>query len=531
MSEKILSIDEISEMRALLDIEENLSLQKAFQSTDVNAIYKAQNHLQAIQKKQQGEMKSMIVDPLQLQSSFGYKDKIATVSYEVLRAMARTEIVKAIIDTRKEQVQTFCVPQKDKYSSGFVIQPKRKSYTAIEEQKLSKAQEQRIADIITFILDCGNTENFWTGDDFSTFMGKLVQDSLTMDQATAEIGRNRQNQITEFFATDAATFRVADAYDEHGDRVENNKSALRNGYAPSHVQIFQNRIITEFYPWEMMFGVRNPTTDIKLVGYGRSELEDMIQTVTSILNSNLYNSNFFKVGSAPKGILKYSGNINQNTVEDFKQQWQSQVAGVMNMHKIPLINADKLDFINTHIPNKDMEWSQYQEFLIKISCAMYKIDPSEIGFPMSGSADAKPMFEGNNEARLKYSKDKGLKPLLKKIESWINKWIVSQLDTTMEFRFVGIEDEKGEKDELDMDIQKVSNFMTMNEARKKYNMDPIEGGDIVLNPTYTSAKAMAEQNAMGMGEDPDANPFGGGAEEENNPFMKALSEELPNLLH
>ena len=57
---------------------------------------------------------------------------------------------------------------------------------------------------------------------------------------------------------------------------------------------------------------------------------------------------------------------------------------------------------------------------------------------MQGSSDAKPMFEGNNEARLKYSRDKGLKPLLKRIEFWINMWIVSQLEKDYELRFVGI---------------------------------------------------------------------------------------------
>lgn len=527
---KILSLDEIAQMREELAIEENLFIAKALSGTDVNSIMKAQQHLEGIQKRDQADVKSMLVDPLQLASSFGYKDKIATISYDVLRAMAKTHIPKAIRDTRKEQVQTFCVPQKDQYSSGFVIEPKRKSYTALEEKKLSKQQEQRIADIIEFILNCGNTENFWTGDDFSTFTGKIIDDSLTMDQATWENRRDRAGRLVEFFATDGATFRVADAFDTDGEKIQNDRVSLIQGYAPSHVQIYQSNIIQEFYPWELAFGVRNPTTDIRLVGYGRSELEDMIQTVTSILNADLYNSNFFKVGSAPKGILKYSGNISANVVEDFKRQWQSQVSGVMNMHKIPLINADKLDFINTHVPNKDMEWSKYQEFLIKICCALYKIDPSEIGFPMQGSAEAKPMFEGNNEARLKYSKDKGLKPLLKKYESWLNKWVISQLDPTMQLRFVGIEDEKGEKDELDMDIQKGSNFVTINENRKKYNMDPIDGGDIILNPTFTSAKAMAEQSAMGQG---DQDMFAGDDQDvdaENNPFMKALELELPNML-
>jgi phage portal protein BeeE len=282
-----------------------------------------------------------------------------------------------------------------------------------------------------------------------------------------------------------------------------------------------------------MFGVRNPTTDIRSNGYGRGELEDMILVVTALLNTNQYNANFFKVGSAPRGILKYSGNINHNTVEEFRKQWMAQVTGVQNAHKIPMINADKLDFINTHIPNKDMEWSRFQEFLIKINCAMYSIDPSEIGFPMSGSSDSKPMFEGNNEARLKYSRDKGLKPLLKYAESWVNKWIVSQLDPNYVFRFVGIEDEKNELDDLDADIKRLSNFMTLNEIREKYNLPPVKGGDIVLNSVYNQAlnqqaqmDLQKQQMSMGGG-DQDMSQEDDG---EDNPFYKSLMDELPQIL-
>lgn len=544
-----ISLDELNSQREKFFIQEQLILKKALESNNVNDIFKAQTYIKELQKREKTESKSLLVDPMMLDHSAGYKDKPYSLSYDVLRGMSKTHVIKSIIQTRKEQVQAFCQPQKDKYSTGFIIQKKRKWTMNEKEAKLTKAEENRIEDIINFLLSCGNTENVWHADTFDVFISKIVEDSLTLDQCTWENVRNRGGDLIEFFATDAATYRVADSYDDDFVRT---KEVSVKGYTPSHVQIYMNRIVAEFYPWELGFGVRNPSTDIRLNGYGKSELEDMIQIVTAILNSDHYNANFFKVGSSPKGILKYTGNINQNTVEDFRRQWMAQVAGVANMHKIPIINADKLDFINTHVANKDMEFSKYQEFLIKISCALYKIDPSEIGFPMQGSSDAKPMFEGNNEARLKYSKDKGLKPLLKRIEFWINKWLVSQLDKNFEFRFVGIESDKGEKDDLDEDIERLGNFMTFDEIRAKWNLDPMPDGNgtIIGNPIYyqnVQAKAMQAQNgddgANGMmgdmygeeDEDDRSNPFtsaenNNDENEENNPFMKALKNELPEIL-
>lgn len=545
MNENISTFEDLQEQKQKLIIAEQVMLNKALTSNDVDSIFKAQTYIDKnIKQRQDVDQKSMLVDPFYLNSSTGYKDRGFSLSYDVLRAMSRTHVIKSIIETRKDQIMSFCEPQKDKYSPGFIVQKREKFSGVKKEVKLSKKEEQRIEDIIEFLLQCGNTENFWHGDTFDEFIGKIVTDSLTLDQAVFEIVRNRKGQIIEFFACDGGTYRVADSLVDSENQPRNltQPKTLVRGYEPSHVQIYQSNVMASFYPWELCFGLRNPTTDIRLNGYGRSELEDMIQVVTAIINSDQYNMNFFKVGSSPKGILKYTGNINPNTVEEFKKQWQTQVAGVMNMHKIPLINADKLDFINTHVPNKDMEFSRFQEFLIKISCALYKIDPSEIGFPMSGSSDSKPMFEGNNEARLKYSRDKGLKPLLKRIQFWINKWLVWQLDRDYEFRFVGIEDENSKKDDLDQDIQKLSNFETINEVRRRRNLKDIEGGDIIANPSFLQAKQqeqmMAMQGNQGANQMMDEEEGGGdeeqdyeGPDEFNNPFMKALKNELPKLLN
>lgn len=531
-------LESLLDQRELLHIQEQLALEKAFKSNDARQILEAQKYVSKnIKEREAIQSKSLLVDPLDLSSSFGYKEKPISLSFDILRAMAKTDIVKAIIETRKDQVQSFCQPQKDKYSTGFVVEKKSKYTVEKKEIKLNKQQQQRIEDIVEFILNCGNLENKWDADSFDVFMGKIVDDSLSMDQATWENKRNKFGELVQFIATDGSTYRVADSYEDE-QMIATKKEELVKGYAPSHVQLYQNNIIAEFYPWELAFCVRNPKTDIRKNGYGCSELEDMVQLVTAILNANTYNSNFFKVGSAPRGILKYSGNINQNTVEDFRKQWIAQVAGVANAHKIPMINVDKLDFIPTHVPNKDMEFSRYQEFLIKCACALYKIDPSEIGMPMSGNVGQAPMFEGNNEARLQYSKDKGLKPLLKKIEGWINKWIISELDPDYVFKFVGIDDEITRKEELEADVQKVQNFQTVNEIRAKYNLDEIEGGDIILNPTFTSMQQMAmmgnqDSNNFMTNEYGDvSNPFtgDGGNQDKNSPFMKALENELPKLL-
>jgi hypothetical protein len=524
--QKAMTLDEVMALEQMVGINKQLALEKAFSSNDVVTILKAQNYLKTIEKKEDVDIKSVLVDPLDSNSAWGYKHKPYSLSYDMLRGMAKTHIPTATIKTRVAQVLEHCEPQSDRYRTGFVVDKRNKWRSTEKDKPLTKDEQKRADRITQFILDCGTTENFWHADTFSTFISKLVTDSLTLDQATFEVVRDRVGRPIEFFATDSATFRIADSFG-NDDAVRDYEKV--NGYYPSYVQVIDGKVYNSFYPWELCFGVMNPSTDIRTNGYGESPLERMIQLITSLLNADSYNSNFFKVGSSPQGILTFSGNLNQNSLDSFRQGWQSQVAGVANSHKIPMINADKVNFIPTHIPNKDMEFGRYQEFMIKCCCAMFLIDPSEIGFSMSGNTNGNSGLGGDaTKEKLQYSKDKGLKPLLKHIQHWLNKYIVWQLDPEFEFRFVGIEDAEDKASELDQDIKKVQNFMQLNEIRAKYNLPKVEGGDVVLNPIYSQQLMMKQQGneesnqaVEGMNMDDDNEP---------NPFLKSLESDLERLL-
>ena len=487
-----MSLEKIQEQRQLLDIEQGIAINRAFVSNDAMEILKAQTFLQNWDKKKASvsETKSILVDPYSLSSSTGYRQTPQKISFQSLRNMSRVPIIRAIIETRKDQVSAFCDYTEDEYTTGFKIQKKSKK-KAGQRDVITKQDQNTIDELSEFVLNCGNTQDKWYGDTFDSFLRKFVDDGLTIDQATFEVVQNRKGLPSQIIVTDGATYRVADTYNEPITRENRHLSV--NGYLPSHVQVIDGQVQNYFYPWELCFGVRNPQTNIMKAGYGRSELEDLVDTVISLVNADQYNSNFFKVGSNPRGIIRYSGNINSTTLQDLKENWNAQVAGVNNMHKTPVINADKVDWINTHQTNRDMEYSVFQEFLIKITCALYKIDPSEIGFNLSGSGGVQPMFEGNNEARLKYSKDKGLKPLLKQIQFWINKFWIAPQAPDYEFVFVGL-DGGTKESELDTDIKRVNSFLTLNELREKQNLPPLKNGDVPMNPTYTNyIQALASQ--------------------------------------
>lgn len=554
------SISDLTELEELAIIEKEVLIKKALNSDDGNVILQARQYLRqnapkGVEQRPQSYITSIQVDPNDLSASLGFKEKHFSVSYDVLRAMGRTPIVKSIIETRKKQISNFCQPQANKYSPGYVIEPKQKYALGAQKLKLTKTQEERIEFLIEFLMNCGSVENYWEGDDdFGVFVGKLLEDSLLFDQGTFEIARDNSQLPCQFAAQDSSTMRIADTFDSDGRYGGRNAYLFKEpykGHPIKYVQAIDGVVVNEYYPWQLCFGIRNASTDIKRNGYGRGELEDMIQTVTALLNADYYNANFFKVGSAPKGILKYTGDINMNTVDQFKNQWVAQTAGVMNMHKIPLINADKMEFINLQQSNKDMEFSKFQEFLIKIACAQYTIDPSEIGFNLTGNSDGGGGGLGGSDTKekIQYSKDKGLKPLLKWLQRLINRFLITPLDKNFVFRFVGIDDETSFVEELDSNIKMLTNFKTLNEIRREYNLKPIKGGDIVLNAlAYQAMMAQMQEGGSGLegggdeysqsnpfdemfgqDEETDPNPFKAKQEEEN-PITKSFYNDIQTLL-
>lgn len=324
------SLHDLDNQARQLQIEKDLVLQKAFSSNNADAIFKAQEYVKNIETKQDSHQKSMFIDPSGVLTGGGYLDKGFTISYDVLRRMSTIPIIKAILETRKEQILSFCEPQKDKYSPGFIIRPKNFD----ETKDLNRNQSKRVDELTEFILDCGDNGSLYHGDNFNSFTRKFIGDSLCLDQGTAELVYNRKGELTEFIATDGASYRIADS---HNDTIRDNEK-MKKGYLPYYVQLYNGTIYAEFYPWELIFAIRNPQTSIYSNGYGKSELEDLVGSVTSLINADTYNANYFKVGSNPKGILKISGNINGSRLEEFRNQWTSQVAGVRNcLHADTLI--------------------------------------------------------------------------------------------------------------------------------------------------------------------------------------------------
>lgn len=457
------------------------------------------------------DRKSYIEPPILLMESLNYKDKPSSLTYNTLYQMAtKNSVVGAVINTRVNQVSSFTKPARfNKDKLGYEIRLKNPTAVPTDEQtKMMTAIE-------TFIENCGYKKDN-TRDDFDQFIRKVVRDSLTYDQLTFEVIPDRRGLPAEFLAVDAATIRAASEDFKYDPYMS--ETAPKSSDEVKYVQVIDGTVVSWFTANELAFGIRNPRTSIYMQPYGFSELEQLITQITSHLYAEEYNSKFFSQGGTTKGIINLkqdpNGVMSNQQLESFKRQWRSQVTGMTGAWKTPVVQIPNgIEYINVSQSNREMEFEKWMNYLINIVCAVYQIDPAEVNFPNNGgvAGTGGGIFESSNESKLKNSKDKGLRPLLRFIESLINKYIVSRFSEEFVFNFTGI-DEKSEDEEADFDAKTVKVYRTVNEIRADHGKEPLPNGDIILDPSYLNyiqQKEAAEQQAQmmnGVGEEVSENP-------------------------
>lgn len=528
-----LSLDELNRLQKSIPYAFQSKIQASLNSNNPEEIMKANLYLGEITPNS-GRIQSVFFDPNDLSGNGkGFKDSKGILSFEVLRRMGNIHIIRSIVNTRIEQIQNFLHFSEDDQKEGFTIR-KKTSLFKEEKKEISSAEKKKIEEIVEFLMNSGFNEKWDNIDDFQTFVRKIAFDSLTLDQLAFEVVRDKGWNVKKYRAVDASLIRFLDSVDpKQRERLEDYRF---KGYLPRFCMTWDEQILINpttkepilYYPWELGFGIRNKSSDIRKNGYGTSELEILVELITGVLWSIQYNMNNFSIGSTPKGFINVkNANISDSNLNEFRQAWSQMMTGVRNAKRTPVINGIDLEWIDLDKSNREMEYQEWTQFLVIMVCSVYRIDPSELGFSFKNQAQL--FGQDGQKARLQHSREKGLKPILIFLENIITKYIVSEIDEDYEFVFTGIEVED-EETQVNLDKTKLeSGMVAMQDIFKKYSgreFDPDK--DIILNQVYQQVQTSKQQQEMfGSSVPGEMNEEGVPQDESENPFDKYKSIDNP----
>lgn len=417
----------------------------------------------------------------------------AGLNYGTLFNMSRTPVIAAILNTRIQQVSEFASPQTSPYGIGFKVRLRDL------KKKATRASEKQANEIQKILLSAGG--GYGVGG-FEPFLRCIMRDSLTYDQCNFEILRTRGGRVAGFVPVDASTIRRArptEAEISRG-RIKPNDRKF--------VQLVDNKIVNEYTREELGWGIRRPRTWLYANGYGYPELEELTKIVTYILNAETYNAVNFTNGIHASTILALKASLTQEQFRVFKRELTAMMHGPANAKRMPMVLLDprseskqELQAVNLSQSNREMEYSQWNSYLIKIACSLYSMDPAELGFVFGNENQVSTITANGPSDRITASKERGLRPMLRAVESWLNTWVVHQIDEDFMVDFVGF-DAKSEEAKQQLDIAALKAYKTINEVRAEHDLPPLEDqlGNLVLEPSFLQVymQSMMAQDQEGM---------------------------------
>lgn len=474
--------------------------------------------------------KGLTEDPFEPVAAFGgWREKPAVVSYDMLELIARRVVpYTAFLQLRMNQISTYCDPQKDQHGPGFVIRLRDDDDEEIEQdeddekknlekkdhdEKQDGLQDKRAKQIEKAVLACGfsKRKDDKTGDKrdgFLTFSRKALRDWLICDQLNIEKQRDRAGKLVAWRVIDCKTVRHASkdsqVLNERGERVK-------------YAQIVTGTVAAEFSENDLSFCIRNPRSDLRVAGYGFSEVEMMVSTMTALLNGFEHNSRYFAQGTTAKGVLSVHGLIPRNQIRAFRRRWISMVTGAANAWRTPVLvipdEKSKVQWVDIQKSNMDMEFSSWLDWLIRSVCAVLQVSPDELGYQMGNLGQSGGLGEGNQADKIQASKDKGLRPLLRQYAQALNEEIVWRIDDRYELAFVGM-DASSESAEVELLAKECKGWKTINEARKARNLPERDDCDVIDNQIWLQMKQQEQMQQEQGGQEAqggfgDIDGFGG----------------------
>lgn len=392
---------------------------------------------------------------------------------QMLKNASRNIIVQSIIRTRTNQVLHYSRPAR--YSNdgaGFKISLRQPTSNG----KLSKKQQDRIKQLENFIY---NTGWVWTpqrGQGFSQFISEFIFNHYVYDQINTELIRDEHGKLDHFNMVDGSTVLLK--------KLPKSKDAPRTfiqypDATLSHGVTFSEKDLT--------FVTYNNHADNKRYGYGYSAVEASLSELGYQMDVEQFNARFFAQGGTTRGILLLdtgAGSTQQNTaaLNSLRREWQASFSGVNGAWKIPVVSANDAKFINMTQSTKDMEFENYQDFIVNTIANIFAIQPDEINYPNKGggttgrATKGASLNEGNTQkAKYQQSQAKGLKPLMQFIEDFINNYILREVAPDYYFQFT-LGDAKDELQQEQVDNMRLKNGMTINEVRKLKGLPALPNG-------------------------------------------------------
>jgi SPP1 gp7 family putative phage head morphogenesis protein len=282
-------------------------------------------------------------------------------------------------------------------------------------------------------------------------LGSYDFDNLEPKSGAPILKEKGQRKMTEIYARDGSSFL------KEVDKFGFVKGYFQYSYQiPAHPMWFNKE--------EICYVARNTRS---MSCYGYAPTQAVLDIIKSLHYSTLYNKRFFEENSIPDGVLSLL-DTNPTEMKNFADNWVREFQA--QPHKFAVVNKD-IKWQAFNISNRELEFLETQSWYFKLIISAFGLTPAELGI-------TEDLNKATAATQAELSRRKGIRPLLKLLEQYINEDIIDEFGIEgVEFQF--IYDDPAEKSQRlnNWQIELNMGIKSVNEIREEMGLDPVDWGE------------------------------------------------------
>lgn len=424
-------------------------------------------------------------------------------------------LIACILRTRGNMASMCGHIRRDRFDIGIEVNIKEEYKNHIKTDEMVKIQE-RIDSFLKTIINCGSQDNLREEEkmSFPEFLDMQTRNGLSFGWFGTEViwdinPVTKEKKFSRFRPVDSGTIYPAARKNDTSHHIR--QQSLKMLKELQGVDITPVLLEEDYYSWiqvvdgiprqafsddELIMYNMFPSTDIEHKGFPVTPIDTCVISVTTHSSIEVYNKLYFQNGKGAKGMLVVqSDDIDAGTLEDIKQQYNASINNVSNAFRTPIFGVGKEDKVTwqTTQPNRrDGDFQYLFEQTTRNILSAFNMSPEELpGFAhLARGTNAQALSESSSEYKLTAARDGGLRPLILKLQDFLNNKLFPLIDPELSqlcyIEIAGIDAETREKEAArlttDMPIH-----MTYDEVMDNVDKDLVGesmGGNVPFNERF-----------------------------------------------
>lgn len=363
------------------------------------------------EKEKQGRMKAFALDSVNQRIVTNVKDwlkKPSIISFAVLRRIAATDaIIRICINVIKKTVSQskWQIKVKDRYK---------------KDKNSESAYAAEIEEVYELFENMNEND-----ENMRILLDRIIEDILTLDAWAIEIIRsNDWSKVLQLNSVDSSTIRpMVDNY-------------WNSPWDIAYKQFVWDKEVAAFSRDELIYIMANPQNSLAWYGYGLSPIESIMLQVQASMEAEMYNMKTFSSNNVPAWLIDL-WDVSDEEAEWVMATWNATVIWNTEAMKFMWWSWADRKYTPFQKSNKDMQFSQYIEWLSRIKLATYWLTAQDANIDVD-------LNRSTAEVHASMSNARWVKSMKRLIEEYFTRGIIrkmwdSEWFKKIEFAFIDVD--------------------------------------------------------------------------------------------